>query len=96
MARTEHWSVRRCGRACQRAGWACSWPTTVAPYRVWRRWGRRFDGVVGVGFVRSVSIRNERVVRRLVGPATEGGGWSPGVWGGGYFVDLGSHVLDFA
>ncbi len=46
-----------------------------------------------IGELRSVSIRNERLVQ--VGGAGDGG-WrvEPEISGGGYFVDLGSHVLD--
>ena len=46
-----------------------------------------------IGELRSVSIRNERVAQ--VGGAGDGG-WrvEPEISGGGYFVDLGSHVLD--
>jgi predicted dehydrogenase len=46
-----------------------------------------------IGQLRSVSIRNERVVQ--VGGAGDGG-WrvEPEISGGGHFVDLGSHVLD--
>ena len=46
----------------------------------------------GIGHLRSVSIRNERVAH---GQADHGD-WrvTPQVSGGGYFVDLGSHILD--
>jgi predicted dehydrogenase len=46
-----------------------------------------------IGHLRSVSIRNERAAQ--VGGAGDGG-WrvEPEISGGGYFVDLGSHILD--
>ena len=46
-----------------------------------------------IGQLRSVSVRNERAAQ--VGGAGDGG-WrvEPEISGGGYFVDLGSHILD--
>ena len=46
-----------------------------------------------IGQLRSVSIRNERAGQ--VGEADQGG-WrvNPAISGGGYFVDIGSHILD--
>ena len=45
-----------------------------------------------IGELRSVSIRNERRGQ----PEADHGGWrtDPHISGGGYFVDLGSHILD--
>ena len=78
--------------ACERAGVGLF----VAYYRrALPRFATVKDLIDGgrIGQPRSVSIRNERAAQ--VGGAG-GGGWrvEPEISGGGYFVDLGSHILD--
>ena len=79
--------------ACDEAGWACSWPITVAPCRALSR-SKNCWTVAGSVSFRSVSIRNEQPAPGRLRLTTSGWRLDPEISGGGHFVDLGSHILD--